>query len=424
MEKDTLAFDSDYDFYVWVHQKKYIEGMSWEEVGDILNTTKNSVRCRYNRLEKQYGKLARDPENFEAFLTDYYASLDINTDGTVTSKRIIEIEAQDCKSPEILLKLHGFDPESWVLLRARNNYWQMMKSHKIGGGAVTLYQSKIDVAPLKATEITFQDVDEFFSTYAGPKSMPIKAKSSGDRLLEVVITDLHIAARPKAGIPELKERFAYTIHDILKRIENNQFEEILIALPGDIFHFDTKDGKTTSGTQMETYLTYKEAFDLASELFIWAITEFAKKAPVKIICIPGNHDRMNSYFLIKSLEYYFKDEKNVSVSDSHENRQYKKFGKVLIGWCHGDIPKTRIGKWLHIDAREEWGSTKYAEIHVGHIHHQVTLEDNGVILRYLPTMAQADEWHDIQGYIGHQNATCCFVWDKELGLTEQWYTYI
>ena len=106
------------------------------------------------------------------------------------------------------------------------------------------------------------------------------------------------------------------------------------------------------------------------------------------------------------------------------SRTWRTWGDCLIGFAHGDMQKKRLGQWLHQEAREEYGKSKWAEMHVGHIHHQVTQEENGIILRHLPTITPDDKWHYDKGFVGSVRGTICFVWDKKAGLREQWYTIV
>jgi len=113
---------------------------------------------------------------------------------------------------------------------------------------------------------------------------------------------------------------------------------------------------------------------------------------------------------------------NVLVDASHLSRKFRKIGNNLVLWNHGDMAKQNAYSLIQREARKEFGETKYAEIHSGHFHSQQTVEKDGVIIRYLPTTTPTDVWHYENGYTGNTESTTSFLWDKNLGLREIWYS--
>jgi hypothetical protein len=171
-------------------------------------------------------------------------------------------------------------------------------------------------------------------------------------------------------------------------------------------------------------ITAAEVLDLGLGMLIEGIQRLAELAFVEVLRIPGNHDRFFMYTVIKALDYYFMQDENVAVDTDHRSRKYRVIGKALVGWEHGSMPKKNAGGWLSIEAREEWGTTEWAEIHAGHWHAQITTEKNGLIIRYLSTMAPTNEWHFDKGYVGNVRSTASFLWDLEKELKEIWMTNI
>ena len=49
---------------------------------------------------------------------------------------------------------------------------------------------------------------------------------------------------------------------------------------------------------------------------------------------------------------------------------------------------------------KEIASSKIVEIHSGHIHHEVTKDDFGIVVRSLSTGAKTDDYHYDNGFIG------------------------
>lgn len=356
---------------------------------------------------------------------EYRETTEIKEDGSVVSDRLIEICEADSKSPVSMLIAHKFDPIKWDLVSCKNNLWNTQGK---GGTKMLLYQSKITVKPKVKDGITFEDIDEYFKTL---KPLNNQFDSSNtkptSRILEIDIADLHIGNLAFPDKPEdVEKRMFNLISDILYRINIRglSLEKILLVNLGDLLHYDTYAGTTTSGTKLTMELDPYQMFDKATTILISAIERLMVIAPVEFISLFGNHDRTSSYFCTKAVQFYFRNATNVVVDSEHLSRKYIKFGNVSLGLVHGDLPKGNIATIMQREARKDYGDTTYSEIHLGHIHSQQTLEKDGVILRYLPTLAYGDSWHYDNGYTGGLKTSASFLWDKEYGLQEIWYTSV
>jgi len=153
-------------------------------------------------------------------------------------------------------------------------------------------------------------------------------------------------------------------------------------------------------------------------------------APTEVIFVEGNHDRNSSFMLAKAIEMAFETHPNVSFDTDPNPQKYRLIGSNLIGWTHGDMPKKNMPYWLQQIARKEFGESKHAEVHAGHFHSQQTgeikntVEDGGVIVRYLPTICSSSAWEHQQGFAKTEKTVMSFVWNKEYGLRDIWFSNI
>ena len=288
---------------------------------------------------------------------------------------------------------------------------------------VPLYHVKAKFVEKTLEHLSLEDVEKVFEKkeFLLPNLLKLKYAPS-DEVLEVNVMDLHFGSDANHS-PE--KRFANAIDDVVERVGKRSFEKIYLALLGDIYHYDNMNRTTSAGTVVTTNgLTPYEIVDMGVDVLITNILKLVEIAPLEVIFVPGNHDPMSGYALIKVIEAYFKDEEKIIFDATHKSRKYRLLGKSLVGWMHGDMPKNRAMSWLQVEASHEWGEALYREIHSGNFHSQSGKEDGGVILRYLPGMTDIDEWHYNKGYVGAVRALTSFVWHKEMGLREQWFTNI
>lgn len=353
----------------------------------------------------------------------YNESSELKSDGTFTSDKLVEMSEEDKRSPQRMLELHNLDPELWEVYLVRNNLWHSQR--KNDKGRLLLYQSRLTAKPKQNKSITFEDVDKFFENHKYQSKINIKKyKDNNEKVLEIDIADMHNGKLPYLDDDSVQDNFYYTLSEILNRSKGKNISKIYFTPMGDTSNFDNINGSTTSGTPVSNNKTLQTVFDETTTMFIDAIEQLSNIAEVEVLHIPGNHDLGFSYYLVKSLEMYFRRYNGVKIDTDHRIRKFRQIGNTLVGFSHGNMSKANSKNWLQVEARELWGKTKYSEIHSGHWHNQIVSEGGGTIIRYLPSISSPDNWHYEKGFVGAVRSTCCFLWDLDKGLEEQWFINI
>ncbi len=191
----------------------------------------------------------------------------------------------------------------------------------------------------------------------------------------------------------------------------------------DVFHFENRQQQTSRNQQVveSNGMNPLEMYDVALRMFGSTIDRLLTYAPVELVYVPGNHDGVSLYHLCATMAERYRDTKTFSADLGHADRKFRVVGKNLIGLEHGELSKKNKVHWLQNEAREEWGITKYAESHSGHLHHEEVIEHGGVKTRRLSGVTSTDYWHHSKGYGGAIRATMSFVWDEtRLGWVELW----
>jgi len=417
------------DLYKACEIKIQLNNISWNELADLYNIPSGKIlkdRFYRARASKKY---TDNPENIKDFVTEpheeeepnYKNTTKINEDGTQFSDRLIMISENDSKNPKLLMELHGYDSDEWVLVNAISNFWNGMRPKD--AGLVTLHQSKILVRPKSDKDITFEDVNKFFNNLDEKKIPNIKSEirqfKPGGLVLEIDFADGHIG-NESLTFEQVMSRIKRTVEEIKRRTKGLVLEKIVLAQMGDIFHMDTYNRTTTSGTQMTYGTTPNTMFDNGIELMVWMITELSIISKIEVVNLYGNHDKLTSYTLSKVIETYFRNDDNVEVDATQGVIKFRKFGISSVGFVHGDMPKNNIYDTFQKEGRKLFGETVYSEIHVAHLHHEIALEKGGVITRWVPSITSPDEYHVNNGYTGAKQGVQCFLWDLDNGLESIW----
>jgi hypothetical protein len=213
--------------------------------------------------------------------------------------------------------------------------------------------------------------------------------------------------------------FNRALDTIIDRSPFSTYDEVWFVVGNDLFNADNQEGTTTAGTPVETDFRHEKTYVTVRTLLVQAIEHKLRHIAnkVKVIVVPGNHDRNATWHLGDSLELYFSKYEDVIVDNQPGPRKYHRYGNTLIGYAHGDKTKQKsLPLLMTVEARELFGETKFHEWHTGHTHQSKTEEFNGIRVRVLPALCPPDAWHAEMGFVGNLRSSEAFVWDPIQGL--------
>ena len=350
----------------------------------------------------------------------------LNSDGSRTSEKLIELSEDEINSRESLLKAHGFNPVYFELVSAKTSKWQQGDGK---GGLKNLYSSKITVKPIE-NGIDLEEVNKHFENF---KSRPVKLNDyskNDDGYLVINFADLHIgrtryeAETGNAFNLDIAEDMVRKItKGFLSRYQNRHFKQIVLCIGNDVMN-SAANGYTTSGKhQQSNCASFKEIFDRTCEIMINVIDSFKEVAPVLVVHTEGNHDRNESYMFGKLLEAYYRNDENVGVDALPTTRKYVRLGNNLIGFSHGSEEGKRIYSLMQQERPEDWAYCSTRVWLLRHEHHLVCNEENGVDVWTCPSPTGSDTWTAKTGYIS-QRRVAGFVFNKISGLEEVHFVYV
>lgn len=202
-------------------------------------------------------------------------------------------------------------------------------------------------------------------------------------------------------------------------------KRFLMPIGNDFFHVDNLESKTTRGTPQDADGRYGKIFAVGSMACVRLIEELVQIAPVDLVLVQGNHDKVASYHLAMFLHAWFRncDRLTVDVTKTLTGRKYYPFGPVVLGLTHGDGGKlaTLPAVMLH-EARELMATRRTLEIHTGHRHKaaeevykNTDTYAGGVRVRTLPSLSATDAWHHDSQYVGAMRAAEAYLWSESTG---------
>jgi len=401
-------------------------------IEEILNDSTLSNRQKYQRIfgcdvdrkkaQRELDKLRNGLISAPQASNAQFEKLTSLSDDTKISERLLTCTAEDIKNPNFLLKSHGFDPKQFKIVSASSSVWRTNTSTE-----GVCYSSKITVRPNKGVENLQGVIEKFLSNYKGPViHTPSYEPVASSKVLEVCFPDLHFGLEANAleGEEDFNSEILYSkmikaTDSILDQIKsfNGNLGGIYLSFIGDIMDYDTAKKTTTAGTPRIESGVFERDYNIALECLSNILYVVAQNTvcPIHIVYVPGNHDELLGYTILRTLQALYGNNKRFNFDITQRSRKYVVIGKNLIGYTHGKMDKNRINQWLYQEAKQHISTTDRIEVHAGHLHHEVTVDENGVIVRYLPTIAGKSIWEYNKGYYSYRNLLS-FEWDMITGL--------
>ncbi|MEK4025498.1 hypothetical protein [Sporosarcina sp. FSL W7-1283] len=330
----------------------------------------------------------------EEVINKYRSTTEIMGDGSHKSDRLVEMNDEQSKNPDYVLKAHGFDKSEWELVSAKNSIWNANQTD----GTKTLFSSKISVKP----KVNGFDVDRFLEKLESIKPKYRKQlTNSTDRLLTLSFVDLHF------GINSCED-YQQKLDETIEIIQSKQWDTIYIPLGNDALHNNDHTGKTANGTQIETV-----DMDYATEEFYKFYTILIEESldnSTNVVAdyIPGNHDADITWMMVKMLAKMYPQ---IKWNTSMDAKKMFKWKNIFLVNLHGEKGINRVAKTLITEYRDYMVDAKTTEIHSGHLHSEKVKDEFGILVRTLPTSAKTDGWHKNMSFEGANKTSQLFEYD-------------
>lgn len=209
---------------------------------------------------------------------------------------------------------------------------------------------------------------------------------------------------------------------LLDKAAGYEIERVVLPIGNDFFHVDNGANTTTAGTPQDTDGRLAKILEAGEAAVVWAVEHLLRVAPVEVVWVPGNHDRLTSYCLARTIAAYFRHCGDVAVDCGPSPRKRVRYGTNLIGYTHGDaerpasLPAIMAQEWP-----SDWSETTTREWRLGHRHTQArhqtlpVLTADGVVIRWLGSLCPPDAWHHRKGYVGNRRVAEAYLMSRDRG---------
>lgn len=232
--------------------------------------------------------------------------------------------------------------------------------------------------------------------------------------LEICTPDLHFG---KGDIQELHNNAMRSTLELLSQaLVSYNIEKIILPIGNDGLNSEGMTKATTKGTPQEESVPWHVSFKAYWNFLVQQIDLLVSVAPVEVLVIDCNHSSERGVYIGEVLEARYENNVNVQINNEVTPRKYVQYGKVLIGFDHGDTIKGNdLPLIMATEKPHEWASTEFREWHLGHLHKEMIDEIRGVKVRHLPSISVSDTYHLKHGY-EQMRCSQAFCWEGNTGL--------
>ena len=222
------------------------------------------------------------------------------------------------------------------------------------------------------------------------------------------------------------DRLAYARNLMLEEVIDRGKPEVFYYAAGhDYFNCDTDKQTTTKGTDQEMDGTTAQALAEGLDLAAQDIEILSMVAPVVVLSVPGNHDRLLTIALIKFLEAWNRNNDQVTVKFSARSRAYELYGETCLAFLHGDgaiRPNNYVATMLE-EAPELCTEASFRAFFSGHLHSEVVRELVAGKHFQMSSLRGRDKFHEKNAYLSDA-ALCSYVVDKKSGVKSTIFTHL
>lgn len=329
--------------------------------------------------------------------TKYKESIEIHTDGSQSSNRLLRMSNEDTKDADYLLRAHGYASNKWEITSAKSNIWN---AYSDKSGIMQLYSSKISVKP-KQDGI---DWDKLIKVIQNTPPVIVEygyVPINGD-YLNVPLFDMHF------GINNY-EHYKPTQAKVISILSKGH-KEALFIIGSDLFHHNDHRNRTASGREIE-HADMSKAWEEAAKFYEPLLHEAIRTCrKVTGIFTKGNHSESLEWAFAKYLGARFPQ---ITFDTRFRERKVHMLGNVFVGSTHGDKGKKRLGELFSTEFPIQWSQAKTREVYTGHEHHETVEDKGGLVFRQLSTRNKVDQYHDDYGYTASHKRFQVFEYSED-----------
>lgn len=281
-----------------------------------------------------------------------------------------------------------------------------------------------------------EDIRTNLPKYEPPK-LNLHAGKAAPFVAILKLSDLHFAkyafdssGSQTYGVAQAIDVWKVATDDLIaKTVVYGVPERFIVPVGTDNLHADNAMKTTTRGTPQDFDGEYETTLKPYIDGNIRMIEALRQVAPVTVVVVQGNHDKVSTMWLGHLLAYRYEDAEDVEVLNPTHPRVWMQIGDYGVGFAHGDPEFTstskkdrNVHKLILAEARDQGVNIqecKYFYLFTGNLHTEESKDYGVVSLQQIPALCGDDRWHKENVFIGNRREARMACIDLQDGLVAE-----
>ena len=178
-------------------------------------------------------------------------------------------------------------------------------------------------------------------------------------------------------------------------------DNAIFAQIGDFLHWDGLDAVTPQSKHiLDADTRFTKLVRVAIRVIRRVIKMLLEKyQTVSVIMAEGNHDMASSVWLREVLSSFYENEPRLTIDTNPDPYYCITWGKCCLFYHHQHLKgMNNIDNVFVSKFKKEFGKSSFVYAHLGHLHHQKSLETNLMTIEQHRTLAAKDAYSSRGGY--------------------------
>lgn len=200
-------------------------------------------------------------------------------------------------------------------------------------------------------------------------------------------------------------------------LKSPKANECIFAQIGDFLHWDGLDAVTPASKHvLDADSRFTKIVRVAIRVIKRVINMLLNKyQKVNVLMAEGNHDPASSVWLRELLYSYYEKEPRVFIETNPDPYYCLTFGKCCFFYHHSHKSRIKSLDSVFVSKfKREFGQSDFVYGHTGHLHHELKIESNLMVLEQHRTLSAKDAYSSRGGYHSGRDSKV-ITYHKEFG---------
>lgn len=370
---------------------------TWNDAAKEFGMSKDAVRSRARGYARKHG-LTKEFEMSRLNAASWKSVKVVDKLGNEKEHSVISGEDWSeikNKGEEELLRFAGYDPAVFELSKSYFNQYGGQTSVRV---EVKKKNFGVDVNQLAKALKDVKNINVYRPNF----------NSSVDAVIN--LPDMHFGFEDSERYDELLERLSVRLH-------NQNVNELVVILGGDLLQAENKQGQTTSGTITSPVDIQQATTDMTRWLIQLDSLLAGSVSKHKIVHVNGNHALNLENGVLSALN----EAGVLSIEQAGDWFTHDLNGAPIVAYHGSQLNKSKVKEIKYLPflmkqypdiVKLQLETGNAIQVFTGHVHSTKLSDESGIQINRTPALSKRSDWEIANGMVGQDNEVKIFYFEN------------